>query len=117
IRSKTSRERVLWKTLPVMWRRRKRSQWWRSSAHWYGTDILRSRDRALARKLVQGGAKRHMREQMSQVASTALEQEPKKKQDSELKPCYNSARRNHHAPLPTASSATKHERRLATQGG
>jgi hypothetical protein len=46
MRSKTSRERVLWKTLPVLWRRRKRSQWWTSSAHCYGTHILRSRYRA-----------------------------------------------------------------------
>src|SRR5215831_2031284 len=33
IRSKTSRERTLWKTLPVMWISKKRSEWWPSSAH------------------------------------------------------------------------------------
>jgi Protein of unknown function (DUF4232) len=36
--SKTSRERALWKTLSVMWIRRKRSEWWSSSPHFYRTD-------------------------------------------------------------------------------
>jgi hypothetical protein len=38
-RSKTSRERALWKTLPMMWIRRNRLEGWSLSAHLYRTDI------------------------------------------------------------------------------
>src|SRR5258707_14290368 len=50
IRSKTSRERAVWNTLPVMWIRRKSSEWWSSSAHFYRTAIPRSQHRSLTKK-------------------------------------------------------------------
>jgi len=45
IRSKTSMERAVWKTWPVMWISRKSSEWWSSSAHFYRTDIPSSQHR------------------------------------------------------------------------
>jgi hypothetical protein len=70
IRSKTSRERAVWKTLPVIWIRRKRSEWWSSSAHFYGTDIQSSQHRSNDKVIEEVNS--YFSRWISYVASTTL---------------------------------------------
>ncbi len=70
--SKTNRERAVWKTLPMMWIRRKRAEWWSSSAHFYGTD----NQVATTGKRPRCHSCERIAERMAKVASTGVYSQP-----------------------------------------